>query len=147
MKAITVCQPWAWAIVSGPKRVENRSWFSRYRGPLLIHAGKSKAWMCTALADGTPVPEGLAFGALVGVATVVDCVPVATAPPSPFTFGPWCWLLDNVWALAEPVPYRGAQNLWNVPDDVVRSLKFGGGRDLFQEVPAPAPRDLFTSAG
>lgn len=36
---LTIRQPWAWSIVHGRKRVENRSWQMNYRGPLLIHAG------------------------------------------------------------------------------------------------------------
>lgn len=39
MKAISIQQPWAWAIFNG-KPVENRKWSTAYRGPLLIHAGK-----------------------------------------------------------------------------------------------------------
>jgi hypothetical protein len=40
MKALTVQQPWAWAIVHGGKDVENRTQAWSYRGPLAIHAGK-----------------------------------------------------------------------------------------------------------
>ena len=39
MKAITVRQPWAWAIVHGGKTIENRALAWSYRGPLAIHAG------------------------------------------------------------------------------------------------------------
>lgn len=39
MKALTVQQPWAWAIFNG-KPVENRTQAWSYRGPLAIHAGK-----------------------------------------------------------------------------------------------------------
>lgn len=39
--ALSVRQPWAWAIISGGKTIENRSWTTPYRGPLLIHAGKA----------------------------------------------------------------------------------------------------------
>ena len=39
MRAITIRQPWAELIVRGDKDVENRSWRTRHRGPLLIHAG------------------------------------------------------------------------------------------------------------
>lgn len=42
MKAITVMQPWAWAVMAGGKIVENRRQRWSYRGPLAIHAGK--AW-------------------------------------------------------------------------------------------------------
>ena len=39
MRAMTVQQPWAWAIIHGGKNVENRSQPWSYRGPLAIHAG------------------------------------------------------------------------------------------------------------
>lgn len=42
-KALTVKQPWAWAIVLGGKDVENRSRKINYRGPLYIHAGQGYA--------------------------------------------------------------------------------------------------------
>ena len=38
LKVIVVRQPWAWLIVNGFKDIENRSWQTRYRGPLLIQA-------------------------------------------------------------------------------------------------------------
>jgi hypothetical protein len=45
MRAITVRQPWAWAIVHGGKDVENRSRniAGSYRGPVAIHASAKKA--------------------------------------------------------------------------------------------------------
>ncbi|WP_099020898.1 ASCH domain-containing protein [Mycolicibacterium palauense] len=39
VRAITVQQPWAWAIVSAGKNVENRTQAWAHRGRLLIHAG------------------------------------------------------------------------------------------------------------
>lgn len=42
MKALSIRQPWAWAILHGGKRLENRDWAGcAYRGPILIHAAKS----------------------------------------------------------------------------------------------------------
>lgn len=41
MKALTLTQPWATLIVLKEKRIETRSWGTRYRGPLAIHAAKS----------------------------------------------------------------------------------------------------------
>ncbi|MDF2715762.1 MAG: 2-oxoglutarate dehydrogenase [Paenibacillus sp.] len=40
MKAITIIQPWATLIAIGAKHFETRSWPTKYRGPLAIHAGK-----------------------------------------------------------------------------------------------------------
>jgi hypothetical protein len=40
MKAITLTQPWATLVAIGAKRIETRSWGTKYRGPLAIHAAK-----------------------------------------------------------------------------------------------------------
>lgn len=40
MKVLTIKQPWASLIANGYKKYEFRSWQTKYRGPLLIHAGK-----------------------------------------------------------------------------------------------------------
>ena len=42
MKALTVSQPWAWAIISGRKRVENRTWSTPVRGRIAIHSAKKQ---------------------------------------------------------------------------------------------------------
>ncbi len=41
MKAITIKQPYASLIAAGIKKYEFRTWKTKYRGELLIHAGKS----------------------------------------------------------------------------------------------------------
>ena len=38
MKALTLWQPWASLVACGAKRVETRSWTTKYRGPIAIHA-------------------------------------------------------------------------------------------------------------
>ena len=40
MKVITIKQPWATLIAEGYKEYEFRTWKTKYRGELLIHAGK-----------------------------------------------------------------------------------------------------------
>jgi len=52
LRAITVRQPWAWAIIHGGKDVENRTRniAGAYRGPVAIHA---------ASADATDAPDSL----------------------------------------------------------------------------------------
>ena len=41
MKALSIRQPWAAAIVQLGKNIENRTWATRFRGPILIHAAKT----------------------------------------------------------------------------------------------------------
>lgn len=40
---ITLTQPWATLVAIGAKKIETRSWATKYRGPLLIHAAKGLA--------------------------------------------------------------------------------------------------------
>lgn len=40
MKAITIKQPFASLIAAGLKEYEFRTWKTKYRGEILIHAGK-----------------------------------------------------------------------------------------------------------
>lgn len=41
MKALTLTQPWATLVAIGAKSVETRSWGTKHRGPLAIHAAKT----------------------------------------------------------------------------------------------------------
>ena len=41
MKALTLWQPWASLVALGKKRIETRSWSTKYRGELAIHAAAS----------------------------------------------------------------------------------------------------------
>lgn len=118
MKCLTINQPWAWAIIHGAKRVENRSWPTRFRGTLLIHAGKSRKWKVETLPDGSTPPTNLVYGAIIGRVEIVDCVPVEDLAGDPWAFGPWCWSLANPQPLT-PIAYKGQLSLFNVPDSVL----------------------------
>lgn len=41
MKALSIKQPWAAAIIYGGKDIENRKWTTPLRGEILIHAGQT----------------------------------------------------------------------------------------------------------
>lgn len=130
MKAITICQPYAELIARGEKRVENRTWPTNYRGPILIHAGKSRQWLQL---DDEDFDERysmhvsqMAFGAVVAIADLVECASYGRIELKDFdrdypwlrehehTEGPWCWILANVRRLPKPLPARGAQGLFDL---------------------------------
>jgi hypothetical protein len=139
MKALTICQPYA-SLICLPeadprhKRIENRTWPTSYRGPLLIHAGKSRDWLDIDDMDDDltgvdleydlPLHE-MAFGAVVATAKLLNCVTLESimlgryddiypwAKDHMHAEGPWCWILGEVVALPEPIPARGAQGLWD----------------------------------
>lgn len=86
LRALSIRQPWAWAILHAGKGIENRDWTGcSYRGPLLLHAGKSctraeYASACAAIqlmradmglgAIDVPPLDELARGCFVGIARV-----------------------------------------------------------------------------
>lgn len=129
MKALTICQPYAHLIClpeSHPqhKRVENRTWPTSHRGPIAIHAGKSKAWLVGEDVDGISESQ-LVFGAVVAIADLVACIHVnhkrefdrfPWLASHRHALGPWCWVLMDVRVLPKPVPYKGAQGIWEIPD-------------------------------
>lgn len=79
--ALSIRQPWAWFVVSGHKPFENRTWWTKYRGPTLIHAPKLLDKMMVEeiieyyqLGDLDPAQVKLRRGGIIGVADLVDCV-------------------------------------------------------------------------
>ena len=110
MKVITIKQPWAWAIIFGGKDIENRSWPTTYRGPLLVHAGASyrmNAWLPRGVRP--PDREKLDFSAIIGV---VDLVDVVERSRSRWFEGEYGFVLRNPRALSRPVPCKGRLGLW-----------------------------------
>jgi len=121
MKAISVKQPWASLIVSGLKDVENRTWPTKFRGKILIHASQK------------PVPGGwkslnpqqfqkiyttgiskskLPYSAIIGCVDIVDCVkgyPSVWAEPEV-----WNWVLENPVMFKFPIfNVNGKLSIWN----------------------------------
>jgi hypothetical protein len=112
MRTLSVRQPWASLIVSGRKDVENRSWPTSYRGPLLIHAGLRPAGPAIHCA-------GLPRGAIVGVVTMIDCV---CDHPSGQP-GAWHWLLKNARQLEQPIPAIGQLSLYELDPVTERAVR------------------------
>lgn len=127
MRAITICQPWAWAILAGHKRYENRDWHTDYVGPLVIHAGKSLAWMDEGLAFirkqglAPPPAKELPRGVLLGLVRQTGCVRTAEAG-DPWAFGPWCHEYAEPELLRTPIDFRGMLSHFAVPLELVEEL-------------------------
>ena len=115
MKALTVKQPWADLIVTGAKDIENRTWQTKFRGRILIHAAKSIVPVEDLLAYPLPalrreIPNfseirNYMTGTIIGSVEIVDCV---KNHPSE-------WAEEDVWnwVLANPIQYETP--IFNVP--------------------------------
>lgn len=136
MKALTLWQPWASLVAIGAKEIETRSWQTRYRGKLAIHAAKRKPeladdetgkYMMDALASENVVWSMLPLGAIVAICELVDCYPVEELWPDltsmeyeqafgNYSAGRFAWELGVVKMVDPPIPARGFQGLWEWRD-------------------------------
>jgi ASCH domain len=109
VKALTIRQPWASLIIAGEKDVENRTWRTSYRGPLVIHAGSAVdregmgqygEWL-------EAYPQGVVLG-------TVDLVDIVEDSMSWWALdGQWHWLLAHSKPRRRPRRVNGRQGLWN----------------------------------
>jgi len=125
MKALSIRHPWVDLILAGAKTIEIRTWATRYRGSLLLHAsagyGISERDASARLGLGRPAPETL--GAIVGIANLVDCRHVrpedwANASLPPLEGKLWAWVFSEPEAV-EPIPCAGKRTLFDVGDEVL----------------------------
>jgi hypothetical protein len=149
VKALTVQQPWAWAIVHGGKDVENRTQAWTYRGPLAIHAGSrfsDRGGRSPLLLQHEAYADAdMVKGAIIGVVDLVDvhgAQSVGFWPEQPACCeSPWAetayeqhldgrtrrdivhLVLEHPRPLAEPIPCRGALGLWTPPVEVLDQLQ------------------------
>lgn len=135
LRGLSITQPWASLIALGSKRIETRSFKTRYRGPVLIHAAKgfpghAKTFASTERALGR-LPGRIPLGAVIARAVLIDCRPTQDVEHDVsglerhlgnFAWGRFAWFLDDVEALAEPVGWKGALGLWKVPDALARAV-------------------------
>ena len=95
-KTLSVQQPWSYAIIHLGKDVENREWWTKLRGEILIHAGKKidrdgYDWMIKKGYNLPPIKE-LKTGGIVGITTLYNCV---TKCNSAWFFGRYGFMLKN----------------------------------------------------
>lgn len=148
MKALSIRQPWAWlivrpdlpiaaraaAIAAGElKDVENRTWPTRYRGRVLIHAslGMTRAeyedakeflWAYGGPTIALPPFDQLQRGGIVGVTTVDACVDPADRLSKWHVHGCYGFHLVGT----KPLPFvacKGALQFFDVPRDVDVQLR------------------------
>lgn len=145
MRALTIHQPWTWAIVAGLKPVEIRTWYNPYRGIVLIHAGREESFdkeaRFTYRADKVRV-----FSAVIGYAYLESIKKYESAGDfnsdhdlhlNPYTTpDTWAdaqaespgmqfygWVFRHPWQLPDPVPCKGRQMLWNPPEHIVAAVR------------------------
>lgn len=120
--ALSIRQPWAWLIVNGFKDVENRTWPTKFRGPVWIHAGQTMTgpdfracclfvngleWapeVWKRLIESFPSQTNLKAqcGGIVGRAEIVGCIDGNDSTDSQWFTGEWGFVMRQ----AAVVPFR-----------------------------------------
>lgn len=141
MKALTLWEPWAAVVASGLKRIENRPWeppASFYGERFAIHAGKrydkpaAKILKQLTLPSDPPKPDMVSMAVLAtarfgGVVTSAEEAEEVGENQARWFFGPFGWVLYDIRQLVEPIPCRGHQKLWNLPDKIEAQILWTQG--------------------
>ena len=152
MKTISIKQPWAHLIVEGIKDIENRTWPTKVRGRVLIHASAKPVKYTDAqeffgikrylaIKDNLPTRTNCDYSAIIGSVEIVDCVinhpsiwadklsptekvlyHIAGTKPAPI----YNWVLANPIKFPEPIPAKGILNFWNYPNILAEPEEDGG---------------------
>lgn len=134
MKAISLWQSWASFMVLGLKENETRNWKTGYRGDLLIHAAKKMIYPPRPLRiilDSMDLNlKHLPRGCIIGQVRLIDCKAITDRNMpnqndverdlGDYTPGRFMWITKCPKQLKEPVPFRGRQGFFNVPDEVLK---------------------------
>lgn len=125
MKCLSLAQPFAHLVVTGRKKIELRTWNTRFRGKFLVHAAKKER-----AADSERLGvRGKPRGCIVGSAELRDVKKYETAAalrrdgrfhlsadrPKGAVYG---FVLRRPEAFSTPVPYKGRLMFFDVPDDL-----------------------------
>lgn len=142
MKAFTVYQPYAFAIVAGLKRYETRPRRTNIRGRVAVHAGIRDLWKdgllsmddvrklskilseynCEKTGGRLRVPPHLEFGVVCGTVEIADCFPVESLMGNlteqelalgDYSPGRFAWALRDPVMFDTPIVARGKQGWWN----------------------------------
>jgi len=148
LRAISVRQPWAWAIARGHKPVLNQGADTGYRGQVAIYASYRVDLECfgdraireAANSTWDSADPAAAVGGIVAVVTLAGVCAAATSG-SPCGCGEWACPGAYHWRLADPRPLRwpvlalGRAGLWDLapavaagvarvlPDEIVRTSR------------------------
>ena len=132
MKVLSFLQPWASLTVMGLKKLETRSWSTKHRGEMLIHAsmGQSGALLAQEppflkyITDFSKLP----FGAIIGKVQLTDIIKVQSLHMSDavinqltmeerafgdYSNGRYVWVLEEPELFTKPVKMKGTLGLWN----------------------------------
>jgi len=128
MKVLSLLQPWASLVKEEVKHIETRSWKTKYRGELYIHASMRKVTKkddrVNTLVDLLEDKE-FTYGHIIAKCNLVDCIYmddeyVANIEEDKiesicgiYSLGRYAWILENIEMLETPIQAKGQLSIWN----------------------------------
>ena len=127
MKVITLKQPWATLVAEGIKKYEFRSWKTKYRGKILIHAGigVDKEELDRYKNLNLEFPKGK----ILAEVEIVDCLPLTNElneqiiKENNIAYGNkkrtgYAWKLENIKKIHSDKIIKGKLSLWDLDVEI-----------------------------
>jgi len=168
MKVLSLLQPWASLCVHTDengkafKQIETRSWNTKYRGELLIHASKKKIKLQDGMYELIDQMERIGFmkdyeklpyGAIIGKVNLVDVTTTSIINSNTdldintnwkhltkqelafgdYSEGRFGWLLSDPVLFKNPIPCKGQLSIWNLPKELENIVRSQVGRSISHE--------------
>lgn len=117
MKVLTIREPYATLIAKGIKKYEFRTWNTKYRGDIYIHAGKSF------YSNYKDFPYNYRPGEFVAIAKLIDVIKLdkesgkKIKDENPLVYGyhedGYAWVFDDIRPIDKSLKINGKLGLWN----------------------------------
>jgi hypothetical protein len=151
-------------VACGAKRLETRSWRTKFRGLIAIHSARyfapeeralAKTRVCwKALQDAALNPIALPLGRILAVVRIADCLDTEAAVKLPaatkrervfgdFSPGRYAFQFVDLRRLPSPIPASGQRMLWRMSDSLIdqirRQLEITNERNMNNVVDSASP--------
>ena len=124
MKVLSIKEPWASLIMNGTKKIETRSWKTKYRGEIYIHASLSKAKITKPEVYELIKDMNFKCGYIICKCNLVDCIYMTDEYVNDmktnhyeeyicghYEVGRYAWIVEDV-KVIEPIEAKGKLGLW-----------------------------------
>lgn len=127
MKVVSIKEPWASLIKEKVKYIETRSWKTKYRGKIYIHASLSKVPKKDERINNLISllnNKDFKYGHIIAEATLVDCIYMDEEFLNnikknnqeyicgEYSLGRYAWVLKDIKELKNPIPAKGQLGIW-----------------------------------
>lgn len=133
MKVISLLEPWASLIKEKVKYIETRSWQTKYRGELYIHASMRKLTKNNVIEYKEQInllmDTDFKYGYIIAKCNLVDCKLMTEELIEEvkqnnqeyicgeYKVGRYAWILRDIETLEEPIKAKGKLGIWNYEED------------------------------